>query len=47
MGSVSEKTIDIDRIIKDKMGNKSRWVPVPLKWWLKRVVHQDRVNAFL
>ena len=47
MGSVSEKTIDIDRIIKDKMGNKSRWVPAPMKWWLKRVVHQDRVNAFL
>ena len=47
MGQVTEKTIDIDKILKDKMGAKAKWVPRPLVSWLKRTVHQDQVNAFL
>ncbi len=47
MNQVTEKTIDIDEILKGKMGAKAKWVPRPLVSWLKRIVHQDKVNAFL
>jgi putative hemolysin len=47
MGQITEKTIDIDNILKDKMGAKAKWVPRPLVSWLKRVIHQDQVNAYL
>ena len=42
-----EKTIDIDQILKGKMGVKSKYVLSFLVGWLKRIVHQDQVNAFL
>ena len=44
---VTEKTIDIDKILKDKMGAKARYVPGLLTRWLKHIIHQDQVNAFL
>ena len=47
MVTVSEKTIDIDNILKSKMGAKAKFVPKPLVSWLKHIVHQDRVNAYL
>ena len=47
MGQISEKTIDIDSILKGKMGAKAKWVPRPLVSWLKRIIHQDQVNAYL
>ncbi len=47
MQTVSEKTIDIDRILRSKMGGKARWVPRPLVNWLRRIAHQDMVNEFL
>ena len=47
MGQITEKTIDIDSILKNKMGNKAKWVPRPLVSWLKHIAHQDQVNAFL
>lgn len=47
MGQITEKTIDIDNILKDKMGAKAKWVPRPLVSWLKRLIHQDQVNAYL
>lgn len=47
MAVVTEKTIDLDQILKGKMGSKARYVPRPLVSWLKRIVHQDEVNAFL
>ena len=47
MEQITEKTIDIDRILKDKMGEKAKWIPKFLVSWLKRIVHQDQVNAFL
>ncbi len=47
MNQITEKTIDIDQILKNKLGAKSKWVPRLLVSWLKRIVHQDRVNAFL
>jgi putative hemolysin len=47
MVAVTEKTIDIDQILKDKLGAKYPFVPGFLVNWLKRIVHQDQVNAFL
>ena len=47
MATVTEKTIDIDKILKGKMGAKTKFVPRPLVNWLKRIAHQDQVNAFL
>ena len=47
MATVSEKTIDIDQILKGKMGTKAKFVPRLLVSWLKRIVHQDEVNAYL
>ena len=47
MTTVTEHTIDIDRILKGKMGAKAKFVPRLLVDWLKRIAHQDQVNAFL
>ena len=47
MGQITEKTIDIDSILQSKMGAKAKWVPRPLVSWLKRIIHQDQVNAYL
>lgn len=47
MKQVTEKTIDIDELLDSKMGRKARWVPRPLVNWLKRIIHQDEVNAYL
>ncbi len=47
MGEITEKTIDIESILANKMGAKSKWVPGLLVSYLKHIIHQDRVNAFL
>ncbi len=47
MADLTEKTIDIDKILKEKMGPKAKFVPGFLVNWLKRIAHQDQVNAFL
>lgn len=47
MATVSEKTIDIEKVLKDKMGAKAKFVPGFLVRWLKRIVHQNEINAFL
>ena len=47
MVAVTEKTINIDQILKDKLGAKYPFVPGFLVNWLKRIAHQDQVNAFL
>lgn len=47
MNEITEKTIDISRILADKMGDKARFVPSVLVNWLKRIIHQDEVNKFL
>ena len=47
MTTVTEQTIDIDQILKGKMGTKAKFVPRPLVSWLKKIAHQDQVNAFL
>lgn len=47
MGAEIEKTIDIDKILRDKMGAKTKFVPSFAVNWLKRILHEDEVNQFL
>lgn len=47
MSEITERTIDIDQILASKMGDRKKYVPRPLVGWLKRIIHQDQVNAFL
>jgi putative hemolysin len=47
MTEITEKTIDIDKIIGEKMGPKAKYVPAFVRKWLKHIVHQDEVNRFL
>ena len=42
-----EKTVDIEKILKGKMGDKSKFVPSALVNWLKKIAHEDQVNKFL
>ena len=39
--------IDIEKIIHDKAGDKAKHVPRFIVSWLKRIIHQDEINAFL
>ena len=47
METVIEKTIDIKKVLQSKMGAKAKFVPGFLVNWLKRIVHEDQVNAYL
>ena len=47
MEAVIEKTIDIKKVLQSKMGAKAKFVPGFLVNWLKRIVHEDQVNAYL
>lgn len=47
MNESIEKTIDIEKILRDKMGKKSRYVPRFVISWLKKIIHEDEVNRFL
>ena len=47
MVTVTKQTISVDDILKNKMGTKAKFVPRPLVSWLKRILHQDKVNAYL
>lgn len=44
---LSEKTIDIRKILQDKMGAKAKLVPSFLVNWLIKVIHEDEVNKYL
>lgn len=47
MLETTERTIDLDRIIREKMGTKARYVPSVAVRWLRHIIHQDEVNRFL
>ena len=47
MEQVTQNTIDIEKVLKSKMGPKARFVPKPLTNWLKHIIHQDEVNKYL
>lgn len=42
-----EKTIDIDKVLQSKMGDKAKMVPRCLVKWLKKTLHEDEINEFL
>lgn len=39
--------IDIDKVLRSKLGNKASWVPRFLVNWLKRTIHQEWMNQHL
>ena len=47
MSSSIEKTIDIDKILVDKMGAKAKFVLCFVVRWLRHILHEDEVNQFL
>ena len=47
METITEKTLDIEEILRSKMGKKARWVPRPIVSWLKRIAHEDFLNKFI
>ncbi len=47
MSESIEKIIDIDQVLRSKMGSRARYVPRFVVGWLKRLVHEDEVNRFL
>ena len=47
MEVITEKTIDIEKILRAKMGAKARWIPGFVVKWLKRIAHEDDNNRFL
>lgn len=47
MGESIQKTIDIENILKSKMGNKARFVLRFAINWLKGIIHEEQVNKFL
>lgn len=47
MLETTERTIDLDKIIHEKMCAKAKYVPAIAVRWLKHIIHQDEVNWFL
>lgn len=39
--------IDLDRIVRERAGNKAKFIPKFLVNWLKRTIHQDFINEYL
>lgn len=47
MQTITERTIDIEAVLRSKMGSKARWVPRFAVKWLKHIAHEDQVNEFI
>lgn len=47
MSILTEKTIDIEKVLKSKMGPNSKWVPGFVVSWLRHIIHEDWMNKFL
>lgn len=41
------QTINIEAIIRDRLGNKARFVPGFVYSWLRRLIHEDFINEYL
>lgn len=39
--------IDIDKIVRQRLGNKSKWLPRFVTRWLEGFIHQDFINTYL
>ena len=42
-----EFRVDVDQVLKDKLGKNSKFVPKFLVSWLKNIIHQDWMNVHL
>ena len=47
MAVITEHTIDIEKILASKVGDKMKFIPKSLVNWLKRTVHQEELNEFI
>lgn len=47
MAKEKQITVDVEQVLRAKMGSKAALVPRFAVNWLKRIIHQDQVNAFL
>lgn len=47
MNAEEQLSIDIDKIVRDKMGSKARLVPRFVLSWLKKTIHQDELNRYI
>lgn len=47
MIEVTERTININALLRSKMGGKADKIPNIIINWLKRIIHQDEVNSIL
>jgi putative hemolysin len=47
MLEVTKHTIDVNALLKSKMGNKANKIPKFIVNWLQRIIHQDEVNSIL
>lgn len=47
MAERKQITVDVEEVLRAKMGKKAALVPRFAVNWLKRIIHQDQVNAFL
>ncbi len=43
----SSPCIDIDQILRARMGNKARFLPRFVTRWLEHIIHQDYINTYL
>ena len=39
--------VNVEKILRDKAGTKAKYVPRFVVNWLRRILHQDEINAFL
>lgn len=39
--------IDIEGVLKSKMGTKFKWIPKPLIHWFRNFIHEDWINGFV
>ena len=39
--------VNVEKILHDKAGAKAKYVPHFVVKWLKRILHQDEINALL
>lgn len=47
MAVVTEHTIDIEKILASKVGDKMKYIPKSLVNWLIRTTHQEELNEFI
>ncbi len=43
----SSKIIDVQKVLASKMGSKVRFVPKFVLNWLRKILHEDDINAYL